>query len=285
MAEQIAAAGFELVVYDVRQKAAVPLMDNGATWAGSPRAVAEQCEVVCTCLPGPKEMEAVALGEDGIVRGVVPGSTYIDHTTNSPVVVRKVHDVLTRQGVAMLDAPVSGGMEGARTRDLTVLVGGDGAVVERSRPVLDAVGKTVIHAGGIGAGCICKLAHNCASFTVRQAIVECLTLGVKAGVDPSVMVDVFQRSALGGAFDLQRRLPETLFRGDFEPRFALKWSNKDMVLAAELARANEVPMPLAEITAQEMADAMSQGWGDMDGSIAMTLQERRAGVQVRVDRR
>ena len=281
MAERILGAGLPLVVHDIREEAAAPLVRLGASWAASPRAVAEQCEVVCTCLPGPKEMEEVVLGRQGLVLGIDDGSAYVDFTTNSPTTARMVHRALSEKGVSMLDAPVSGGMEGAQSGDLTVLVGGDEATLERCRPVLEAIGKTIIHVGDTGAGCVAKITHNCAAFSAGLAMIEALTLGVKAGVDPSKLVEVFQKCALGSSFDLHRRLPETLFRGDFEPRFALKWTHKDMLLAADLARAYDVPMALVEACEREMSAAMSRGWGDMDGSIYLTVQEERAGVQIR----
>ena len=135
------------------------------------------------------------------------GSVLVDHTTNSPELVRETHRTLERAGVAMLDAPVSGGAEGARTRDLTMLVGGDGHTVERCRPVLDAIAKTVMHVGDIGAGCVCKIAHNCATFSLDMATAECLTMGVRAGVDPAVLIEVFQKCAIGRNFNLHTRLP------------------------------------------------------------------------------
>ena len=107
MAGQIAAAGFDLTVHDLRREAAAPLVDGGAKWAESPKVVAELSDVVCTCLPGPAEMESVVLGEDGVAMGLRPGSVYIDHTTNSPTLVRRVHDLLSKKGIEMLDAPVS----------------------------------------------------------------------------------------------------------------------------------------------------------------------------------
>jgi 3-hydroxyisobutyrate dehydrogenase len=281
MAERILGSGLSLVVHDIREEAAAPLVRLGASWAGSPRAVAEQCDVVCTCLPGPREMEEVVWGKQGLALGIAAGAAYVDFTTNSPTTVKMAHRALAEKGVNMLDAPVSGGMEGAKTGDLTVLVGGDQATLERCRPVLEAVGKTIIHVGGAGAGCVAKITHNCASFSAGLAMIEALTLGVKAGVEPSKLVEVFQKCALGKSFDLHRRLPETLFRGDFEPRFALKWTHKDMLLAADLAREYEVPMALVEACEREMSTAMSRGWGDMDGSIYLTVQEERAGVQVR----
>ena len=282
MAGQIARAGFDLTVHDLRRDAAAPLLDAGAAWADSPKDVAERSDIVCTCVPGPAEMESVALGEDGLASGLRPGTVYVDHTTNSPALVRRVHDEMQARGVDMLDAPVSGGMEGAQTRDLTVLVGGATDVLERCRPVLDAMAKTVIHVGPIGAGCICKIAHNCASFVRSMALMECLTLGVKAGVAPDVLIDAFNRGALGTNLDLRVRLPATVFQGDFKPRFALKTALKDITLATELAEEVGVPVQLAEVCRAEMNEALERGLGDLDSSVALTLQEERAGVQVRL---
>ena len=182
----------------------------------------------------------------------------------------------------MLDAPVSGGKEGAETRDLTVLAGGPEAVFDRVRPVLDAMAKTVMHVGEVGAGCVCKIAHNSASFSIDLAMVECLTLGVSAGIDPAVMVNVFQRCAVGRNFGIQVRLPDTFFSGDFDPRFALKLARKDIGLATALARKRGVPMPIVDLCEAEMSEAVSRGWADRDSSVFLTLQEERAGVRVRV---
>ncbi len=282
MAEQIAAAGFDLAVHDLSRDSAAPLLDAGAAWADSPREAAEGADVVCTCVQGPAQMEGAVLGEDGIASGIRRGAVYVDHTTNSPTLVRRVHDELKARGIDMLDAPVSGGMEGAQTRDLTVLVGGDTQVLERVRPVLDAMAKNVVHVGPIGAGCVCKIAHNCASFVRSMALVECLTLGVKAGVAPDVLVDAFSRGALGTNLDLRVRLPATLFSGDFEPRFTLSTAYKDITLATELAEEVGVPVQLAEACRAQMTEALERGLGELDSSVALTLQEERAGVQVRL---
>ena len=281
MAEQIIRAGHTLVVHDLRRDAASSLVADDAIWAESPAEVATRCDVVCTCLPGPTEVEPVVLSEGGIAAAIMPGSVYVDHTTNAPSLVRRLRDLLATKGVDTLDAPVSGGMEGARTRDLVMLVGGDATVVERVRPVLDSMAKTVMHVGDVGAGCVCKLAHNCAGFSINLAMVECMTLAVKAGVDPATLVDVFQRCAIGRRFDLHVRLPATLFQGDFDPRFALKVANKDMTLATELAQSLGVPMRLAEASAAQMSEAMSRGMGEQDSSVFLTLQEERAGAEIR----
>ena len=182
----------------------------------------------------------------------------------------------------MLDAPVSGGMEGARTRDLHVTVGGERAVFERARPVLDAVAARVIYTGAIGNGSVGKLMHNCASFSLDLVMAEYWTAGVKAGVAPETLVDVFMNAALGHMMSLKVRLPATYLRGQFDARFALKLAHKDVGLAVQLGRAFGVPMRLSTLCEQELAEAMARGWGERDASIALTLQEERASVQVRL---
>jgi 3-hydroxyisobutyrate dehydrogenase-like beta-hydroxyacid dehydrogenase len=282
MAGQLLAAGHELLVHDRRHEAATDLLASGAAWAESPAELAARCEMVATCLPGPADMEQVCLGPAGIVQGIGPGTLYVDHTTNSPFLVRRVHATLGAKGVEMLDAPVSGGMEGARTRDLLVMVGGERRAFERARPVLDALAKRVLYTGGIGSGSIAKIMHNCASFTLDLVMAECWTVGVKAGVDPEVIVDVFNQAALGQMMSLKVRLPATYLRGNFEPRFSLALARKDLGLALELARATEVPMRLGALCEQEMIEAVARGWANRDSSIFLTLQEERARVEVRL---
>jgi 3-hydroxyisobutyrate dehydrogenase len=282
IAAQLLAAGHALVVYDIRPAAANALLRAGAAWSASPAALAAECEVVATCLPGPAEMEQVSLGPDGIVGSISRGALYIDHTTNSPTLVRRVHALLAGKDVAMLDAPVSGGMEGARTRDLLVMAGGDLAAFERARPLLDAIAKRVIRTGGIGTGSIAKIMHNSASFTLDLVMAECLTTAVKAGLDAATIVEVFREAALGQMMSLKVRLPATWLRGNFEPRFSLALASKDLCLAQEFARATDTPMRLGALCEREMAEAMARGWADRDASIFLTLQEERAKVRVRL---
>ena len=279
---QLLAAGHALVVHDLRRAAAAALLDSGAQWSASPAALAAECDVVATCLPGPAEMEAVCLGPDGIVAHLKPGALYIDHTTNAPALVRRVHAMLAAREVAMLDAPVSGGMEGARTRDLLVMAGGDPVAFERVRPLLDAVAKRVIHTGGIGTGSIAKIMHNSASFTLDLVMAECWTVGVKAGIDAATIVHVFNEAALGHQMSLKVRLPATYLRGDFDPRFSLALAKKDLGLALDLARSTETPMRFAALCEQELIEAIGRGWADRDASIALTLQEERARITVRL---
>ena len=285
IAGQLLKAGHRLLVHDIRRANAEALLASGAEWADMPAALASECEVVATCLPGPKEMEAVCLGPTGLVANLQPGALYIDHTTNAPSLVRHVHALLADKDAAMLDAPVSGGMEGAQTRDLLVMAGGEDAAFARARPLLDAIAKRVIHAGAIGTGSIAKIMHNCASFTLDMLIAECWTTGVKAGIDSATIVRVFNEAALGQQMSLKVRLPATYLAGDFDPRFSLALAKKDLGLAMDLARETRTPMRLASLCDQELTEAMARGWAGRDASIALTLQEERAGIEVRIARR
>ena len=218
----------------------------------------------------------------GILDGIPPGALYLDHTTNSPLLVRRVHAELGARQVDMLDAPVSGGTEGAETRDLLIMVGGEPTVFARARPVLDALAERVRHVGPIGCGAVCKILHNCASFTLDLTMAECWTVAVKAGVAPATIVEVFKQAALGQMMSLNVRLPATYLRGNFDPRFALRLARKDLGLALELARAYDTPMRLGALCEQEMIEAIARGWADRDASIFLTLQEERARAEVRL---
>jgi 3-hydroxyisobutyrate dehydrogenase len=283
IAGQLLKAGHELLVHDLRREAAAGLLAAGAAWADSPAALAAQCEVVCACLPGPKEMEAVCLGVGGLVESLKPGALYIDHTTNAPALVRRVHAVLAAKGVAMVDAPVSGGMEGAQTRDLLAMAGGAPEDFARAKPLLDAIAKRVMYTGGIGTGSIAKIMHNSATFTLDLVMAECWTTGVKAGIDPATIVKVFTEAALGNQMNLKVRLPATYLKGNFAPRFALALAHKDLGLALDLARETGTPMRLNALAKAEMDEAMARGWATRDASIFLTLQEERAKVEVRID--
>ncbi len=281
MAKQLLSNGFNLLVNDIHKENSLSLTNAGAIWVDNPEDLAKQCDFVCTCLPGPTQMEQLIIGPNGILNSMNENTVYIDHTTNSFKTVQNINGLLSKKGIHMLDAPVSGGVEGAKTRDLTLLVGGDQKIVNKSMPILNAIGKTVLHVGNIGTGTICKLMHNSASLSMMLTMVQCLTTGVKAGVDASTIVEVFQKCALGRNFDLQVRLPNTLFQGNFDPRFSLKLAYKDLKLAMEIADEFKVPFSIPEICEKEMSEAISRGLDTKDSSIFLTIQEEKAGVEIR----
>jgi 3-hydroxyisobutyrate dehydrogenase-like beta-hydroxyacid dehydrogenase len=279
IAGQLLKTGHELSVYDLRRNVAGPLLAAGAIWSPSPAAIAGECNVVATCLPGPPQMEAVARE---LVVHMKPGALYIDHTTNAPSLVRRIHAELAARNVAMLDAPVSGGMEGAQTRDLLVMAGGEPATFERARPLLDAIAKRVMYTGGIGTGSIAKIMHNSATFTLDLVMAECWTTAVKAGIDPATIVRVFTEAALGNQMNLKVRLPATYLVGDFAARFSLALARKDLGLAQDLAAETGTPMRLNALAKAEMDEAASRGWAERDASSFLLIQEERAQVEVRL---
>jgi 3-hydroxyisobutyrate dehydrogenase len=283
MASNLIKGGHKVVVYDIRREAAEPHLKAGATWAASPRAVAEATDVVFTSLPGPAEVEAVALDEKGgLIAGLTAGKAYFDLSTNSPTLVRRIHDVFKARGIHMLDAPVSGGPKGAETRKLALWVGGDEAVYTRCKPVLDAIGDQPYYVGPIGAGSVAKLVHNCAGYVVQTALAEVFTMGVKAGVDPLTLWKAVRQGA-GGRRRTFDGLVDQFLPGKFDPpAFALRLAHKDVTLATQLAREHKVPMKLANITLEEMTEALNRGWAERDSRVAMLLQEERAGVDIKV---
>ena len=280
MAMNAIRGGHELVVHDIRRESATPHLEMGAEWADTPREVAERSDVVLTSLPGPVEVEAVALGEDGLAEGLSEGKVYLDLSTSSPDLIRRIHAELTPRGIHVLDAPVSGGPDGARTGRLAIWVGGDMEIYERVKPVLDSIGDEPYYVGPVGAGSIAKLVHNCAGYIVQTGLAEVFTMGVKAGVDPLDLWLAVRQGALGrrGVFE---RLAEHFLIDSYDPPdFALRLARKDMDLACQVGRQYDVPMKLANLALAEMTEALNRGWADRDSRVSMTLQEERAGVQV-----
>ena len=270
-----------LIVHDVTREKATALLEKGAKWAPSPKELAASCDVVHTCLPGPKEMDQVVLGESGILAGIKKGSVYIDHTTNSPQLVREISDKLDSRGVEMLDAPVSGGTEGARVKQLLLMVGGKESTYKKYKDLLSNMGD-VMYTGAIGNGMISKITHNCATFCVSVAMMENWSVAIKAGVAPEKIIEVFQRAGIGRNMDIHSRLPNTLFQGNFDPVFALNIAKKDIALATDLAKSYGVPVRVSELVLQEYLEAINRGWGEFDSSIVLKLQEERSGVEVRL---
>jgi 3-hydroxyisobutyrate dehydrogenase len=283
MATNVQKGGHDLVVHDLRAEAAKPHLAAGAKWADSPKQVAEMSEVVFTSLPAPPDVEAVALGDGGILAGLGRDKAYFDLSTNSPTVVRRIHKLFAERGVHMLDAPVSGGPRGARTRKLAIWVGGEEPVFQRHKAVLDAMGDQATYIGPIGAGSIAKLVHNCAGYAVHTALAEVFAMGVKAGLEPLALWKAVRKGA-NGRQRLYDRLADSFLQGKYDPpSFALRLAHKDVSLATAVGREHGVPMRLCELTLMEMTEAMNRGWGERDSRVSMLLELERAGVQIQVD--
>jgi len=271
MAASLQRAGHDLQVHDLRR------VEGFANFKSSVTETAKDCEVLFTSLPGPAEVAAIAPQIQSV-------KAWFDLSTNSPAKVRELHQKLQGKGIQLLDAPVSGGPRGAESGKLAIWVGGDQMVFEKFKPILKAIGDQPYYVGPIGAGTVAKLAHNAASFTVQAALAEIFTLGVKAGVEPLALFKALRQGATGRkrTFD---RLPEHFLPGVYDPpAFTLRLAHKDMSLAMELAAAEGVPMKIGQAALDELAAAMQRGWSDRDCRVAMTLQEERAQVSVRVPR-
>ena len=281
MATNLARAGHELTVHDLRREAATNLLEMGANWADSPRDAVPGNDVVFTSLPVPRDVDAVVLGENGILEGATPNTVYMDLSTNSPTSIRRVHEICAEKGVSVLDAPVSGGVYGAAAGTLAVMVGGDKAIFDRMKPTLDAIGSHVVYCGPIGNGMVCKICNNLLSMGIGVLMTEALTLGVKAGVDLATLADVIANSS-GGNRRLVEKFPRFLFKGNFEPGFATALAAKDVRLATDLGREYGIPMELSNLVDQRHVEAMFRGWGPEDSDAVSKIQEEKAGVQLRL---
>src|SRR5262245_12018819 len=278
MALNVRAKGHDVVVNDLRRDAAAPHLKAGCAWADSALQVAQAGEVVFTSLPGPREVESVA---EDLLAGMRKGTAWFDLSTNSPTVVRQLSARFAEKGIAMLDAPVSGGPEGAKSGKLAIWVSGDKAVFDKHKKALDAIGDQAVHIGEVGAGTVAKLVHNCAGYMVLGALAEVFTMGVKAGVPPADLWAAVRQGAFGRrrSFD---RLAEQFLVGKFDPpAFALELAHKDVTLATEVGREFKVPMKIANTVLSEMTEALNrEGWAKRDSRIFMLLQEERAGVKI-----
>lgn len=282
MAHNLQKAGHELVVHDINRESGKQFEDAGATWADNVADLGRQVDVVFTSLPGPVEMQEVGLGKDGLLSTLSAGSAWFDLTTNSPTVVREVHAACSTRGVELFDAPVSGGPKGARSGKLAIYVGGDQGAFDRHKTVLDAIGDQILYVGEIGAGNTAKLVHNSASISIRLAIAEVFTMGVKAGVEPAALWHAIRQGAIGRSrtFD---RISDRYLQGAFDPpSFALKLADKDLRLALEVADELDVPMRMARVAQADFAEAIERGWGDRDSQSPLELVNERANVTIKL---
>lgn len=271
-------AGYEVCVYDQRAAAADELVNAGCILGADVSEVAERSDVVFTSLPDPRAVQTVANGDRGLRGRMRPGSAWFDLSTNAPSVIRQLHNEFSPDGVAVLDAPVSGGPAGARSGHLTIWVGGDASVYERCTPVLDAISDNHRRLGDVGMASIVKLMHNAAGYAINVVMAEVFTAGVAAGADPLQLWSAIRAGNLGRIriFD---PLAEHFLPQSFDPpAFTLQLAHKDVGLLAELGRQNSVPLRVISATLEEMTEALNRGWGPRDSRVAMMLQVERSGI-------
>ena len=286
---------YNVTVHDINREAALPALELGATWADTPKELAQKSDIIFTSLPGPTEVEAVATGEDGIFDGITSDSVWADLSTSSPELMRRLQETFSSKGASILDAPVSGRRsdENGVTLNgvLSIMVGGYENIYMKLKPIFESFGNKVTYTGEIGSATICKLANNMFQYGLERLLVESLTLGVKAGVPPETLMQCIRNGAGGSGRILNVSMPDTYLQGKFdggtgsESTFPI--SRKDMALALELGRELNVPLQIATGTYNDMTAAVNRKeWADLNYRVYHLLQEERAGnVEVRIQPR
>ena len=268
----------QVTVFDLNPAAIAACVTLGAAAGTSTAELAATSDVIFTSLPMPRHVEDVALGEHGIAASARPGSVLIDLSTNSPATAKRVHDGMTAKGIAMLEAPVSGGVPRATDGTIVIMVGGDPAVFEAQLPLLKSFSKEVIHVGEIGMGSVAKLCNNMLAFCNAAAASEALMLGALAGIDLHKLYDVICNAS--GNSDAFRGLGRKAFARDFKPGFALDLAHKDLRLALEMQDELGLPGMIAPQVMNLMRLARAKGWGVDDSSSVLRVYEAALGREV-----
>jgi 3-hydroxyisobutyrate dehydrogenase len=276
MAGNVLKGGFPMTVFDKSANAMANLVQAGAQKAASAQEVVERSEVVMTCLPASPDVEALYLEPGGLVDCARPGMILIDLSSVLPSTPRKIEPRAKARGVHFLEAPVSGGVSGARAATLAVMVGGDPQVLDRARPVLRALGPNIFSVGPVGAGNTVKAINNMMACVNSLAMMEGYVLGVKAGLDPMTIYDVVKASS-GGSKALER-IPTAVIPRKFEPGFKVRLMNKDLETFNTIAKELHVPVSFSNVAQRYQQAALAAGLGDQDTSVVLKIIERLAAV-------
>ncbi len=279
MCRNIIKGGHDVTVFDLNPAAVKTCTDLGAKAAASPKEVASLVDVVMTSLPMPKDVEAVALGPNGIIEGIRQGTVYIDLSTNSPTMIRKIAAALAPKGVVTLDAPVSGGAIGAEKKTIAIMVGGDRAAYDRCMPVFESFGQNISFLGALGSGAIAKIVNNMLAFSNMASAAEGLMLGAAAGIDPEALNEVIRNSS--GNSMAYRGVAYKTLNGDWTPTFTIDLAYKDLHLALELGDELGIPLPLGAQTHNLMRMARGLGYGGDDATALMRVYEKTLGREIR----
>lgn len=279
MAANLQKAGHALQVHDIKREAAQNLIDAGATWVNSPKEAATNADYVFLSLPMPADVERVVLSENGVLAAMKSGSVIVDMSTNSPTTVRGLAEKTKAKGVTFLDAPVSGGVRGARNATLAIMAGGDKAAFDKCEPLLKAMGANVFYCGDIGAGNVVKLVNNMLAFIHMMGAAEAVVLGKKAGVDPNVLWQAVKASS-GGSFVWDSGTRAVL-RDKLAPTFTIDLASKDISLATKLAEEFGVPLTMGKAAEGLIRGYQTGGYAKEDVLATIKELEKQAGVTVR----
>jgi 3-hydroxyisobutyrate dehydrogenase len=252
-------AGYSVTVHNRTRERAEPLVEKGASWADTPREVAAASDVVCSIVGYPADVREVILGEEGALAGAAEGSVLVDLTTSEPSLAVEIAERAAEKGVASIDAPVSGGDVGARNATLSIMAGGDAAAIERVKPLLEVMGKTIVRQGGPGAGQHTKMVNQTLIAGAMIGVCEALLYAYKAGLDLETVLESVAPGA-AGSWSLTNYAPRML-RGDFEPGFVVEHFVKDMGIALAEARRMNLSLPGLSLAQQLYVALMAQGKG------------------------
>ncbi len=278
MAANLLKSDFHLFVHDIDPAKNERFAELGATVVEGPAAAAAKAATTICMVETTAQAEAVITGEGGFIDGAVAGDTVVCASTIDPFAAKAMHDVLAERGVALLDAPVSGGEPRAVSGELSVICGGDAAVVEACRPIFEAMSSQIFHMGEVGQGLAMKLVNNMLGQVGSVVIAEAMVLGAKAGLDPQAMIDVISVST-GNSATFQSRAPRYV-SGDFSPGGTIDISHKDQDLQTSFAKALGVPLFMANVSQQVYQMGRAAGYSKEDGSALVKLYERMAGIQL-----
>jgi 3-hydroxyisobutyrate dehydrogenase len=273
---------YPVTVFDLNPAPVEELLEFGAEKAGSSAEAAAAGDIVITMLPSSPHVEEAVLGPGGVLEGMLPGTVLIDMSTIDPLVSKRVAEQVTARGFRMLDAPVSGGSVGARDATLTIMVGGPADLFERCRPVLEAMGKNVIHCGENGMGEVVKVVNNLIAGVSMAVTAEAYNIGLRAGADPKVLYDVISKSS-GRCWShdvnlpISNVLPAAPANDDFAPGFMVDLMRKDLGLAISAAKGVQAPAILAAAAEQLYGSASNMGFGRRDMSAVVKAVEALSG--------
>jgi len=278
MAHNLLKVGFPVIVHNRHQEVTDELIAAGAMAGALPRDIAAYCDVLITMLPDSPQVEEVLLGTDGVIEGLNAGLIVIDMSTISPIVTRTLADRLAAHGIAMLDAPVSGGDKGAIAGTLSIMVGGEEETFKRCMPIFEALGKTIVHVGANGAGQVVKACNQIVVALIIEAVSEALVLGSRAGVDPAKILQVLHGGlAANRVIELRGA---GMLAHDFAPGGRIKTHHKDLGIILELGRIYGVSLPVTAMVDQMFASLETRGRGDLDHTAILTYLEDLAGHRI-----
>lgn len=280
MAHNLLKAGYHLVVYDLKDKAMESLAKAGAEKVFSARELASRSSIVITMLPASPNVEAAVLGPEGVIEGAKSGDIVIDMSSSYPTSTKMICEQLAMKSIRMLDAPVSGGIKGAREGTLAIMVGGEGKDYEECRPILEAMGQSIYHLGKIGAGHTVKALNNLCSACSMVITSEALILAKKLGLDPEKVIDAIN-SSTGRSWSSQFKFPTFVLNNKFNSGFSIGLMNKDLEIATRLGRELHVPMFVGALVQQLYNYAVDHGGGDECHTAIIKFIDDWRGVEAR----